>query len=328
MYNGRNIEFFTIGNENIEAVISNLGAAIEQLRVKMPDGSWRDICLRYRWPTDRMAGTTYSGAVIGRVANRIAGGSFTLGGRTYALTKNDGNNTLHGGTEGFDRRFFDVAEGDGRLALTITSKDGDQGFPGELNLRVEYSLQGASLTVRFFAKSSADTVWAPTLHPYFRLGDEDTVDRTYLQIYADAYTPMNGQIPTGEIRPVDGTPFDFRTPKEIGRDIADAALAETNGYDHNFVLNGSHAATAYNKSSGVTLDVYTDMPGLHFYSGNFLSGFTGTHDLRPREGFALEPQFFPNAVNTPAFARPLLPKGVILSHFIRYEFAAAAKNPR
>lgn len=322
LYNNCHITFYSIRNENIEVGFSNLGGAIEYLRIKMPDGSWRDVCLRYRWPTDRVASDTYSGAVIGRVANRIAGGKFTLNGTTYSLTKNDGENTLHGGSNGFDKQFFNpVPHSKSDLEMIITSLDGDQGFPGTLTMRVEYVLDGLSLTVRFSAVSDKATAWAPTIHPYFHFGDEKTIEETYLQIYADSYTPMDRhQIPTGEILSVEGTPFDFRKPKKIGTDLRHELLDATNGYDHNYALRGNHAATVYHEKSGIRMDISTDMPGLHFYSGNFLKGNAGTHELSPREGFALEPQFFPNAVNTPNFIQPFLRQGEAKTHFIRYDF--------
>lgn len=327
LYNDHYITFHTIRNESIEACVSDLGAAIEYLRIKMPDGSWRDVCLRYGWPTDRIASETYGGAVIGRVANRIADGKFTLNGTTYPLTVNDGPNTLHGGSDGFDRRFFFAAtQGDSALEMIITSPDGDQGFPGTLTMRVKFVLDGMSLAVSFTAISDKDTVWAPTLHPYFRLSDEDTIDDTYLQIHADFYTPMDKhQIPTGAICSVAGTPFDFRAPKQIGADINSKLLKSTSGYDHNFVLCDNHAATAYNKGSGVKMDIYTNMPGLHFYSGNFLKGNALTHKISSREGFALEPQFFPNAVNTPGFKQPILKANEQKTYYIKYMFGEIEK---
>lgn len=313
---GQEIIYF-IYNDFLTVGVSNLGASIQTLRL-----GGKELCCGFLRQSDRVKGDTYSGAVIGRVANRIADGKFALNGTTYSLTKNDGENTLHGGTEGFDRRFYRAELHDGNLTMILTSPNGDQGFPGTLTMRVEFVLDGMSLTVRFSAVSDEDTVWAPTIHPYFRLGDDKTIEETYLQIYANSYTPMDGrQIPTGEIRSVEGTPFDFRKPKRIGKDIGDVALIPTNGYDHNFVLSGRRAATAYNEKSGIRMDVFTDMPGSHFYSGNFLNGFTGARELSPREGFALEPQFFPNAVNTPNFVLPILKSGTAKTYFIRYDFA-------
>ena len=314
---------FILQSGDIEVKISRLGGAIESLKIKGRENVWRDVCLHFDSPIERIKSDTYAGAVIGRVSNRIAGGKFSLGGRTYFLSRNDGENTLHGGKDGFDRRCFEVdpSSKESYLSMMICSNDGDQGFPGKLIMRVEFMVSIMSLEVHFTAISDEDTVWAPTLHPYFCLGDEDTIDETYLQIYADAYTPMdNHQIPTGEIRSVGGTPFDFRKLKKIGADIGNEALIPTNGYDHNFVLRDDHAATAYNEKSGITMDIYTDMPGLHFYSGNFLKGNVGTHELSPREGFALEPQFFPNAANVPSFLQPVLKKGTVQSHYIRYVF--------
>ncbi len=320
-FKDKDISRFVIQSEGIRATISRLGGAIESLKIKGKDGEWREVCLHFLSPIDRIKSDTYAGAVIGRVCNRIAGGNFSLGGRTYFLPRNDGKNTLHGGKDGFDKRLFN-REGYEPHALTLSllSSDGDQGFPGTLLLRVFYIAEGSSLTVRFSAVSDEDTVWAPTLHPYFNFGEG--IEDTYLQIYADSYTPMDGrQIPTGEIVPVEGTPFDFRKPKKIGADIGSELLNPANGYDHNFVLFSEHAATAYSEKSGIKMDIYTDMPGLHFYSGNFLKGNTGTHELTPRDGFALEPQYFPNAVNIKKFLQPILKKGEQKTHYIRFTFA-------
>lgn len=309
-----------IQSEGVQTTISRLGGAIESLKIKGKDSRWRDVCLHFDSPIERIKSGTYCGAVIGRVSNRIAKGEFTLNGTTYFLTKNDGKNTLHGGMDGFDKRLFGrERDGEHTLVLSLVSSDGDQGFPGTLLLRVCYTVDDSALTVRFSAVSDEDTVWAPTIHPYFNLGED--VEDTYLQIHADSYTPMDKyQIPTGEVVSVKGTPFDFRKPKKIGADIGDRALVATNGYDHNFVLHSEHAATAYSEKSGITMDIYTDMPGLHFYSGNFLKGNVGTRELSPREGFALEPQFFPNAVNIPRFLQPALKKGERRTYFIRYKF--------
>lgn len=309
---------YNISNGFLSVDISNIGASIQSINLK-----GRELCLGFSQQKDRLDGDTYGGAVIGRVANRIADGKFTLNGTTYFLTKNEGDNTLHGGKFGFDRYTFEIDPNSAPdyISMAVCSPDGDQGFPGKLVMRVEYILEGLSLTVSFTAVSDKDTVWAPTLHPYFRLGGEDTIDDTYLQIYADFYTPMDArQIPTGAICSVDGTPFDFRTPKKIGADIGSPILNPTGGYDHNFVLRGNRAATAYNKGSGVKMDIYTDMPGLHFYSGNFLKGNNNGKALYPREGFALEPQFFPNAINTPAFKQPVLKANDRKTYYIKYVF--------
>lgn len=314
-------QIYIIRNEFLSVEISNLGASIRSIRF-----ADRELTLGFASQAERIASGTYSGAVIGRVANRIAGGKFALNGVTYHLTKNEGENTLHGGEEGFDRRFYTVASHSGTsLVLAMSSPDGDQGFSGRLETTVSYSLNGSSLVVDFSARCDKDSFWSPTLHTYFRLGEEATEEETYLQINAESYTPMDEQqIPTGKIEKVAGTPLDFRLPKKIGEDISAEQLRSTCGYDHNFVLNNSgdeeYAAAAFSKSGGVRVEIFTDMSGLHFYSGNFLKGFNGTRQLRPREGFALEPQFFPNAVNETSFESPLVKKGTVKKHYIKYKF--------
>lgn len=318
---------YYIGNDKLNVALSNYGASIVSIRFYE-----RELCLGFILKDERIKSGTYSGAVIGRVANRIANGEFTLNGTTYHLSQNDGNNTLHGGENGFDRMCY-VAEMDdnlpGNKSITMigVSADGDQGFPGTLTTRVKFSVEDAELRIDFSAVSDKDTVWSPTIHPYFCLGDDKTVDKTYLTINADYYTPIDANlIPTGEIRSVAGTPFDFRNPKEIGADIGSNELKRTKGYDHNFVLNNErkvekdYVAKAFDKSSGIEMEIYTDLPGLQFYSGNYLKGFSNSHYIQPHEGFAIEPQFFPNAVNTPIFKQPLLKKAEFKSYFIKYRF--------
>ena len=316
-------EIYIIKNDKLSVGISKLGASICSIRFL-----GRELSLGFSSQSRRIKSNTYSGAIIGRVANRIADGKFMLNGTTYSLSRNDGENTLHGGKIGFDQRLFSVQILDmTSLAMTLNSPDGDQGFPGMLTMRVKFSVVGTELRIDFSAVCDKDTFWAPTIHPYFRLGDDKTVDKTYLAINADYYTPIDANlIPTGEIRSVAGTPFDFRNPKEIGADIGSNELKRTKGYDHNFVLNNErkvekdYVAKAFDKSSGIEMEIYTDLPGLQFYSGNYLKGFSNSHYIQPHEGFALEPQFFPNAVNTPIFKQPLLKKAEFKSYFIKYRF--------
>lgn len=316
-------QIYVLENDKLSVEISNRGASIRSIWF-----SGRELSLGFSSQSDRIKSNTYSGAVIGRVANRIADGKFMLNGTTYSLSRNDGKNTLHGGKIGFDQRLFSVQILDTTsLVMSLNSPDGDQGFPGTLTTRVKFSVVGTELRMDFSAVCDKDTFWAPTIHPYFRLGDDKTVDKTYLTINADYYTPIDANlIPTGEIRSVAGTPFDFRNSKEIGADIESNELKQTNGYDHNFALNNErkvekdYVAKAFDKSSGIEMEIYTDLPGLQFYSGNYLKGFSNSHYIQPHEGFALEPQFFPNAVNTPIFKQPLLKKAEFKSYFIKYRF--------
>lgn len=301
-----NVErIYTLENKFLSVGISNFGACIQYIRLKRANG-YTDVCLGFASSDERLKSGTYCGAYIGRVANRIAGASFELNGVRYALSNNEGNNTLHGGVGGFDRRYFQVATEGDRLTMRYVSPDGEEGFPATLTTAVTFWLEQSALCVEFSAISDGDTVWAPTMHPYFTLGATD-VSQTYLQINASEYTPMVEQIPTGEIATVRNTPLDFTKPKQI-----------VGEFDHNFVLNDCHAATAVNSESGVQLDIYTDLPGLQFYSGKYLNGFNGQRDYRPYDGFALEPQYYPNAVNISHFPQPVVKVGETKTHYIKY----------
>lgn len=322
---GRPATIYELDGGNIIAGISDLGASVQYVRVKTSSG-WRDVCPGFDDAEEYAASGTYFGATIGRVANRIKDARFSLGGKTYEIPKNDGENCNHGGTVGFDKKFFKVNSCGNMLELTLESQDGDMGFPGNLKLKVRYVASDGALWVSYRAVSDKDTLWAPTCHVYFNLDGAECGDclGNMVRINADKFTPSGkGFIPTGEVRFVRGTPFDFTSFRAIGERIGekDAELELAGGYDQNFILNDGHAASAYGAKSGIKLDIFTDLPGLQFYSGNFLKGRSGFGQLKPRAAFALEPQYFPNAANTPAFERPLLKAGEEKSHYIKYIFS-------
>ncbi len=324
VYQDVNAYLYTLYGENIEVDILDFGASVYAVRLNTRLGK-KDIALHFPTVEGYMESGAYCGATVGRVANRIGGASFLLNGKTYRLSANEGTNQLHGGKLGFAYRFW-KAEMDGEvLRLTLESADSDQGFPHALTMTVEYELVRGTLEIRYSAISNGDTVWAPTNHTYFNLDGEDCGDilATKLQVNADEYTLLDQEhISTGEAQRVHGTPFDFRKAKTIGRDI-DAEheqLIFSSGYDCNFILKGELAAVAYSEKSGVKLSVYTDMPGLQFYSGNYLSGAGKTRNYARREAFCLEPQFIPNAVNIRRFETPLLKKGERKTHYIHYRF--------
>jgi aldose 1-epimerase len=290
-------------------------------RLSAPDraGAFADIVLGHDSLEGYLGSSSYFGAIVGRVANRIAGARFTLDGVTYALAENSPPNTLHGGRVGFDRQRWHgeaAADHDGaRLTLRVTSPDGDEGFPGELAGTVTYSLDNDNrLTIEYEATPTRPTPVNLTHHAYFNLAGHDAGDigAHTLLLHADAYTPMDAaMIPTGAIAPVDGTPFDFRVPTAIGARIDDAhpQLVIGRGYDHNWVINGDRgllhpAARVVEPASGRTLEVQTTAPGLQCYTGNFLDGTErgkGGHAYVRRGGFSLETQHFPDAPNQPAF---------------------------
>lgn len=320
----KGIYAYTLENDFLKVTLLNYGATIQSIKVKTPQGL-RDVALGYDDLQSYIDKSNYFGATVGRVANRVSNARFKLNGKEYVLEKNDKNNCLHGGFHGFDSGIFDAEEKDGGVVFSLTSADGDGGFPAELKLKVNYRLEGGALCINYTAVSDGDTVWNPTNHTFFNLcGKPEKVYGTLLKIYADKFTPVNGNlIPTGELKPVAGTVFDFTSFKEIGKEINsdDEQLKLVGGgYDHNFVLNGNRAAIA--ECGGVKLDVFTDMPGVQLYTANFLDGancFNGVYGKH--YAFCLEPQYFPDAVNIDGFEKPFLKAGEPGNHYIRFEFS-------
>jgi aldose 1-epimerase len=277
------------------------------------------------------------GAILGRSANRIAGGSFTLDGRLYRLATNDGASTLHGGPVGFDKIFWKVetaAAAPPALVLTHVSPDGDQGFPGELSVRATYRLEGDCLWLEFEASTTKPTLVSLSAHPYFNLAGAQTGDALghVVTIPADSFLPTDDkQIPTGEIRSVAGTPFDFREPTPLGARIrrADPQLIYGTGYDQCFVLGTGQAPTprlaarALDPASGRILAIHTTQPGIQLYTGNKLNGAIAGRDgviYRQSAGFAVEPQGFPDAPHHPAFPSTILRPGERYGAIIGYRF--------
>ena len=312
---------YTVRGGDIEADVGDFGARINALRV-----GGTDIALGFNSVGDYIKSGCNAGATIGRVANRIAKGTFSLNGKVCRLGVNDGENHLHGGREGFGRRLFTVtAHTENSLTLEYASADGEEGYPGNLRLSVTYGIENNALEIRFAATSDKDTLWGPTNHTYFNLDGESVGDckNNILKLNADLYTPADGAlVPTGEKRRVSGTPLDFTVPKRIGEGVESKQLSSTLGYDHNFILCGSLAAHAESLATGIKMDVYTDLPCLQFYSGGQLSGAVGKNGIYNRyAGFCLEPQFCPNAVNLHGFAIPILRRGETASHYIKFVFA-------
>ena len=328
MPDGTELEVFTLANAHgIELRAISYGAIIVSLRVPDRAGQLDDVVLGYDSLEGYLRDSPYFGAIVGRYGNRIAKGRFTLDGKTHRLAANNGPNHLHGGIRGFDKVVwraepFRNDSGVG-VAFTHTSPDGDEGYPGTLAARVTYTLtDGDELMVDYHAATDRPTPLNLTQHTYFNLagdGRRDVLGHE-LWINADSFTPVDSTlIPTGVIAPVEGTPFDFRTPGAIGARIGagDQQLRFGGGYDHNFVLRNEdaglgHAASVVEPSTGRTLEIYTTEPGVQFYSGNFLDGSItgkGGHVYHHRYGFCLETQHFPDSPNRPQFPSTILRPG-------------------
>lgn len=315
MPDGRAVHLFTIENTNgVSAGIITKGATLQSFICPDRDGNFADIIAGFDDIRGHLNSGTFTGATVGQYANRISGGKFTLGGREYSLTRNENDSTcLHGGGE-YTAAIWNAIIIDDAVEFSYHSPDGEHGFPGNVDVTVTYVLtEHNELEIHYAAKTDKDTVINMTNHAYFNLGtvENGDVSDTELQLFCDFFTPTDeNSIPTGEIRPVEGTPFDFREPKKLGRDIdADYdQLIQARGYDHNFCINGEAgtlrpAAKAFDEKSGRKLEVYTDMPGVQLYTGNFMNGEKGKGGiaLEPRYGFCLETQFYPDTPNRPEF---------------------------
>ncbi|GAB3839926.1 aldose epimerase family protein [Hymenobacter jeollabukensis] len=334
---GQQAELYTLSNAHgLKVSISSYGGTITRLFVPDKAGKFGDIVLGfdsvagYQSPAYRKAGP-YFGALIGRYGNRIRGGRFTLDGKAYTLAKNNGANHLHGGLKGFDKVLWQAEPGtsaEGQtLKLRYLSKDGEEGYPGNLQVTVVYTLTNDdALKIEYSATTDKATPVNLTNHAYFNLalGQSQDVLSHQVTLPADRYTVVDaGLIPTGELRPVKGTPFDFTTPHGIGERIQQVP----GGYDHNWVLNqteGMHpAATVYEPNTGRTLEVTTTEPGIQFYTGNFLDGsLTGKGNVvyGKHAGFCLETQHFPDSPNQPKFPSTILKPGQTLQSTTVYRF--------
>jgi aldose 1-epimerase len=325
-HDGKTMELFTLKNVNgLVAQITNYGGKVINLWTPDKNGDFADIVIGYETSAEYLKTTEiYYGTLIGRYGNRIANGQFTLNDSVYTLAKNNGENHLHGGIKGFNNVVWDAKKLDDQtLELTYLSVDGEEGYPGNLNVKVVYKLTNENeLKVEYWATTDKPTPINLTQHSFFNLkgaGNGDVNDHI-MQIMADAFTPVDSTlIPTGEIAPVDGTPFDFRTPTVIGERINDEHIQMKygNGYDHNWVLNKAetglnYAAKVLEPASGRTLEVYTNEPGMQFYGGNFMTGNDtgkGGKVFAFRGAFCLETQHFPDSPNKPQFPSTILNPG-------------------
>ncbi len=335
---GKQTDLYTLHNANgIEVAITNYGGRIVGLLTPDKDGHFTDIVLGHNSLSGYMNGkNNYFGALIGRYANRIAGGKFTLDGKHYSLPVNNGANSLHGGTKGFDSRVWDAKQLNGQnLLLTYDAKDGEEGYPGNLEIQVLYTLSlDNSLRIEYHAVTDKATVVNFTNHSYFNLAGAGSgkITGQVLQINAAHYTPIDStMIPTGQIAPVKGTPFDFTEPTPIGEHInADnQQVTYAKGFDDNWVLNKpepgalSLAATVYDPENGREIQTYTTEPGIQFYTGNFLDGSTVGKGGKPynyRSAFTLETQHYPDSPNQPNFPTTVLKPGTIFHSITIFHF--------
>ncbi|MGP3970808.1 aldose epimerase family protein [Streptomyces sp. 6N223] len=322
---GTKVERWTISRGGTRIKVLSYGGIVQSLELPDRTGRYANVSLGFDSLDPYVSDSPYFGALIGRFGNRIAKGKFTLDGTEYTLPVNDGPNSLHGGDKGFDKRVWNVTpNGPASLVLTYTSPDGEMGYPGTLDVKVTYTLTASgAFQIDYEATTDAPTVANLTSHIYFNLAGEGSggIYDHRLGIAATRFTPVNDTlIPTGELAPVAGTPFDFRQPKPIGRDIRESheQVLYGQGFDHNFVLDKGitgkpeQAATLYDPLSGRRMDIATTEPGLQFYSGNFLDGtLTGTSGKVYRQGDALclETQHFPDSPNQPDFPSTVLRPG-------------------
>lgn len=323
---GESVDIYTLTNANgMEARIMTLGATVVSLKVPDRQGKIADVVLGYEDFDGYLKNASFFGVIVGRFGNRIGKGQFSLNGKQYTLAKNNGENTLHGGIKGFDKVVWkgsEIKSTDGAgLSLSYLSKDGEEGFPGNLSVTVVYTLTNNNeLRIDYSATTDKATVINLTHHSYFNLAGEGTMLNHELMINADTFTPVDpGLIPTGELRGVKGTPMDFIRSAVIGAriDQPDEQLTFGKGYDHNWVLNNhtgrlALAARVYEPVSGRVMEVLTTEPGIQFYSGNFLDGSVtgkGGQVYKQRYGFCLETQHFPDSPNKPAFPSTVLKPG-------------------
>lgn len=336
---GLPVEIYTLRNKNgVEARIMTYGGILVSLKTPDKSGSFADIVLGYDNLDGYIKRNPYFGSLVGRYGNRIAKGRFSLDGKTYTLaTNNNGHNHLHGGLKGFDKVVWAAKPAESpdgpSLQLNYLSKDGEEGYPGNLSVSAVYTLtQDNALRLDFTATTDKDTICNLTHHSYFNFHGGDDVMDYVVQINADKFTPTDAtMIPTGELRPVTNTPFDFRKPTPIGARINsdEEQIQFAKGYDHNWVFDKpagqlSPVANVLDKASGRRMEVFTTEPGMQFYAGNFLDGsITGKagRKYQHRHGFCMEPQHFPDSPNRPNFPSVELKPGQIYKNTIVYKFS-------
>ena len=337
---GREVNAFVLKNaRGMSVQILDLGGVIASIKVPDSSGNFADVTTGFDYPQPYLDGAGYMGAIVGRYANRISGGKFSIDGIDYSLAKNNGDNAIHGGLVGFDKKIWDVeflvSLHDSKLKLSTFSPDGEEGYPGRVEVSVTYTLNDQNqLTIDYSATSDKATIINLTNHAYFNLDGHKagSILEHEVMLNANHFTPIDeSSIPTGVILDVAGTPLDFRQRKAIGLEIEseDQQMNFGSGYDHNFVINHSEsgsvslAAEVYSPNSGRVMKVYTDQPGVQFYTGNFLNGkLVGKEGAvyGRRSAFCLETQHFPDSPNKPTFPSTILQPGDQFASRTIFEF--------
>ena len=337
---GREVNAFVLKNaRGMSVQILDLGGVIASIKVPDSSGNFADVTTGFDYPQPYLDGAGYMGAIVGRYANRISGGKFSIDGIDYSLAKNNGDNAIHGGLVGFDKKIWDVeflvGLHDSKLKLSTFSPDGEEGYPGRVEVSVTYTLNDQNqLTIDYSATSDKATIINLTNHAYFNLDGHQagSILEQEVMLNANHFTPIDeSSIPTGVILDVAGTPLDFRQRKAIGLEIEseDQQMNFGSGYDHNFVINHSEpgsvslAAEVYSPNSGRVMKVYTDQPGIQFYTGNFLNGkLVGKEGAvyGRRSAFCLETQHFPDSPNKPMFPSTILQPGDQFASRTIFEF--------
>lgn len=339
--NGELVTLYKMTNRNgLTASITDYGAIWQGLTAPDRNGEFEDVVLGYDTPEALYVNAGEMGAVVGRNANRIKNGVFTLNGKRYHLAHNDGENNLHSGPNKFSKRLYHAEtnsfDGADEVRLSLQSPEGDQGYPGSMSVEVIYTFtdDNALLIEYHLTAGPEDTIANMTCHPYFNLAGHKSGSALSQEIWidADSFCEIGPDVcTTGRILSVAGTPFDFRKPKALGKDLDQAAVQLQNGggYDHNFCLNHKNgrmalSASAYDPKSGRFMEVYTSKPGIQLYSGNFLDPAVAAKDgahYNRRDGYAFETQFYPNAVNVPEWEQPILKAGKTRYSLTTYKFS-------
>lgn len=330
---GEPVYIYELKNSEMEVKLSEFGANIVSIKVPDKNNVMTDVVLGYDNIQSYEKQEKYIGATVGRCCNRIKNGQFELNGHKYSLYCNDGFNHLHGGKQGFDKKLWSSAIVDNSVEFSYLSPDNDEGYPGNLEVKVIYTLNNKVLNINYLAECSKDTICSLTNHSYFNLSGYGSGDvlMQKVRIIADSFTENDeNSIPTGKILSVENTPMDFREFKRIGQDVNNSyyQIRFANGFDNNWCINNfdgkiKKAAAAFSEKSGIGLEIYTDMPGIQFYSGNFLNGADNgknNTEIKNHYAFCLECQNFPDAINHKNFPQPVLKSGEIYNKTIQYRF--------